>query len=130
MDLPNTGVMYWRRTPQSLRLLDAAWEQTHLIDHPYWEQAALLELMGYDVRDWHDVRMTQPTAWHQGVHSLGDEWNTTRYSAVARPRIIHCAGERFERRVQRLSDAVSAAMTGLGEDRREAVRSATPPAAI
>jgi nucleotide-diphospho-sugar transferase len=110
MDLPNTGVMLWRRTSDSLRLLDAAWEQTHLIDHPYWEQAALLELMGYDVRDLHDVQMIAPTVWHRGVHYLGDEWNATFRTAAERPRIIHCAGLRFEQRVQRLTDAVSAAL--------------------
>jgi len=114
MALPNTGVMYWRRTRRSQELLAEAWKQAHLIDHPYWEQAALLELMGYDVTHTRSVRMQAPTTWHDGVHYLGNEWNTTRRSAAERPRIIHCAGEDLDRRADLLADVCSTALRSPG----------------
>jgi len=43
----NCGVMILRDCIDVRRLLRAAWGQTHLIDHPWWEQAAIMALTSH-----------------------------------------------------------------------------------
>jgi hypothetical protein len=45
---PNCGVMLFRRTKSILQFLDVVWKQVDLIDHPWWEQAAILRCLGID----------------------------------------------------------------------------------
>ena len=45
---PNCGVMLFRRTESILQFLDLVWEQNDLINHPWWEQAAILRCLGID----------------------------------------------------------------------------------
>ena len=47
--VPNTGVMLMRGSDLVRALLDEIWAATRLIDHPWWENAALLAAFGYDL---------------------------------------------------------------------------------
>jgi len=43
----NTGVMLVRNTDHARALLRAVWEKTEYMNHSWWEQAALMDLLGY-----------------------------------------------------------------------------------
>jgi hypothetical protein len=47
--IPNTGVMVWRSGEFARSLLDRMWGATQYLDHPWWENAALLDALGYAV---------------------------------------------------------------------------------
>jgi hypothetical protein len=44
----NAGVMLIRRTESMLDFLELVWNQVDLIDHPWWENAAILRCLGFD----------------------------------------------------------------------------------
>lgn len=48
--LPNTGVWLLRSDPVVFRVLEAVWSQVEYLDHPYWENAALMHVLGYRVQ--------------------------------------------------------------------------------
>ena len=39
--------MVWSRTAWSMNFLEVLWQQTDFISHPWWDQAALLDQLGY-----------------------------------------------------------------------------------
>lgn len=46
-NIPNTGVWVLKRNPKTKEILNKIWKNTKFLDHPWWEQAALMDLMGY-----------------------------------------------------------------------------------
>lgn len=44
---PNTGVMVVKKSDWSARQLDKIWNATQYLNHKWWEQAAVHDLMGY-----------------------------------------------------------------------------------
>jgi hypothetical protein len=86
-DVPNMDVMLLRR-PLAPWLREA-WNLTQYIQHPWWEQAALMDLMGYDMRARPYV-LTAPTELHRSIHWLGLEWNSHESSQrLEHPRFAH-----------------------------------------
>ncbi len=70
--IPNCGV--WVLKKEMLPILNEIWNSGLYIDHPWWEQAAILEKMGYHVDNLtsvHQIRteLFNRTSW------LGPEWN-------------------------------------------------------
>jgi len=49
----NCGVLLLRNSPFTLKLLDQIWNMTHCLDHPWWEQQALVELIEADFEGIH-----------------------------------------------------------------------------
>ncbi len=47
LDVPNTGVMLLRNSAWTRELLDAVWSRTAYLHHRWWENAALLDVLGY-----------------------------------------------------------------------------------
>jgi hypothetical protein len=41
----NCGVMAWRSSEKTLKFLDRVWEREEFIDHPWWEQAAIADMI-------------------------------------------------------------------------------------
>src|SRR5262249_39072233 len=70
-EVPNCGV--WLLRPSMRPVLDAMWQLDSYREHPWWEQAALLELLGYRG---HPVRLEQPTELYARTCWLGLEWNS------------------------------------------------------
>ena len=102
-DQPNTGVLVLHRSPDVIRFLEQVWCQTSLIHHPWWEQAAILRLLGYDVNQIGQARLTQPTPWLDMVGWLPKEWNSIMEDMADEPRIVHFAGQPTDVRVEHLS---------------------------
>lgn len=84
-EVPNCGVWLVR---QPMRLvLDELWGMRQYLDHPWWEQAALLDLLGYRGRP---VTLQTPSELYQQTHWLGLEWNSHEQNdRHDRPRFVH-----------------------------------------
>lgn len=70
--VPNCGV--WLVTPLIRPFLHAIWEERRNIEHPWWEQASVLEQMGYAV----DGVLSTPgerTSLLEQTKFLSPEWN-------------------------------------------------------
>ena len=87
-DVPNLGVWYLRQPMRAV--LDELWKATDYIDHPWWEQAAMLDLLGYDHR-LRPCEIATPTELFGHTHFLETGWNVHVNDTyeTARPRIMH-----------------------------------------
>jgi hypothetical protein len=41
----NCGVMAWRTSDKTIGFMDRVWDRTEFIDHPWWEQAAIADMI-------------------------------------------------------------------------------------
>jgi hypothetical protein len=87
----NTGVFLIRATDWSRSFLDRVWAAEQWIDHPWWENAAVLDLLGYAVPpDLSPPYKAGTSDLEERVELLPAEWNSTEgEAAVAAPRIRH-----------------------------------------
>jgi hypothetical protein len=107
----NTGVMMLRSGAWSKRLLETAWAvREDLIYHRWWENAAMLELLGYRV-DPQPSQHERVTEWFVRTHLLDVEWNSMpHFCASPTPLINHYAGLPLaERKARMLADVAATA---------------------
>lgn len=72
--VPNCGV--WVVAKEMRYELSLAWGKgTDYLHHPWWEQAAIMRLMGYAVEDGPRGRLDTPTTLYERTTFLGPEWN-------------------------------------------------------
>jgi hypothetical protein len=118
-EVPNSGVWLLRAGPTISALLEQLWERTDLLDHPWWENAALCEALGYELtmRPATDAerevsgaelgvsrcRLVTETSVLAATHWLGKEWNSIPSDPSPRPRIKHYAGRRFDTRLDAMA---------------------------
>jgi hypothetical protein len=100
-DHVNTGVLLILRNETSHRFLREVWRQRDLIYHMWWEQAATLRLLGYDLDP---VRKVRPSPFDEGVHIIDTVWNSMPFDPVEQPRIRHYAGIPLEDRVRLMTE--------------------------
>lgn len=86
--IPNCGVWILRR--QMRPILEAMWANTARINHCWWEQAALIDMMGYEIND-RRVRMKEPTQLRESTYFLRNIWNAGHNHDVPGARIRHAA---------------------------------------
>lgn len=114
--IPNCGVMLVNRGRRSEQLLTAAWDATKWIDHPWWENAAVLELMGHEVGDGPGpVVLKQRTPYYRNARFLGNEWNSIMVDEAAHPRIRHYPGRSQEFRLEHLARDVQELQVKVGQ---------------
>ncbi len=85
-EVPNCDM--WVAKKALLPYLHQAWEQTDLIMHGWWEQAAMLRLMGYDLSP---ARLIQANELTEHTQQLDSAWNVHIWDvpAPAHPIIQH-----------------------------------------
>jgi hypothetical protein len=94
--VPNCGV--WVLTREMMPTLAAAWECGRHITHYWWEQAAILELMGYgiaeDERGFPRCLPGKATPLRERTEWLSPKWNHHPMDEwkVRRPNFIHVTG--------------------------------------
>jgi glycosyl transferase family (putative galactosyltransferase) len=91
---PNTGVWVLRRGSRSSEFLRAVWQSVEFVDAVFWENAAVMHLLGFTYRT--PRRLINPASeWLDGTQWLSEEWNRlTAHSPRLQPaRIRHWAGE-------------------------------------
>jgi len=76
-DVPNAGVWIVRR-PMLMYLMAAAMSD-HLVNHPWWEQAAIHAMMGFEYGQSGNVHV-HDTPLYQKTHWLDESFNVCRYT--------------------------------------------------
>ena len=71
-EVPNTE--FWLVRKPMIEVLNTGWDLRHYLTHGWWEQAALLELMGYIVTS-PLTRLYKPTEVYDHTHFLDNSWN-------------------------------------------------------
>jgi hypothetical protein len=88
----NSGVVMVRDTVWTRRFLAEVWNQEDLIEHIWWENAAIMRLLGWDL-DAEPPRPTGDTDWSARVKRIDPAWNSVPlFGRAARPKINHYAG--------------------------------------
>lgn len=90
---PNCGIWLIQQDPRSFELLEEIWAQTNFINHPWWEQGALLKLLGYKAgyTGKRKVHFYGPTKYSSWVGPLDLKWNSrpTESDVAENPAIMH-----------------------------------------
>lgn len=96
---PCTGVWALRAVPRAKGLLDAIWSQEDLTDLHFWENRALMRLMGWTLEP--PFVKTRASEWDAGTHALGEEWDAIPVLPIRyRPaRIRHYTGRAYPDRL-------------------------------
>jgi galactosyl transferase GMA12/MNN10 family len=94
----NTGVWFLRADERTDRFLQAVWDSTDYIDHPWWENTPVLEMLGYNIGGLGSRRVT---SWSEGTQILPEEWNVqVDTHGMQRARIRHYSAQTNDRREQ------------------------------
>ncbi len=88
-ELPNSGVMMLRACAESAAFLDEVWAQDDLVEHRWWENAAVARLLGYELDP---PRRTGTTEWSERTKFLDGRWNAIPDARAEAPRIRHYPG--------------------------------------
>lgn len=99
---PNTGVMVIRSGAEARRFFQEVWDKTEYLNHRWWEQAAVMDLLGYDPDTGEQVRGSE---WSNRIHWLGKEWNSIRDDPAREARIRHWPGFTVTRRFAEMAIA-------------------------
>jgi hypothetical protein len=99
--IPNCGVWVLRNHRATRRFLDAVWSHTEYLEHEWWENAAVLDELGYSVTP--RVEVTRRARMRARVRHLDRAWNSILADPVARPRINHYPGRSREYRLEHLA---------------------------
>ena len=87
--MPNTGVVLLRHGEMADRFLQAVWDQTDLVDHMWWENAAVMRLLGYDLDP---PRRSGESEFRDATTFLPKAWNSIRLDKAPQARIRHYPG--------------------------------------
>ncbi len=103
-EVPNSGV--WRVRTEAISLLNAIMELSVFTDHGWWEQAALLTLMGYtvppqgsDFRETH-CRCVHKTRWYNECQFMRLKFNSHPNYRAEHPVIVHCSYTNMQERLE------------------------------
>lgn len=83
------GGDFWLVRKPMRTWLERIWEKIEHRDHGWWEQAALIELMGYSFE--RPVRLREPSLLYERTHFLDAGWNVHKWEqqTVEHPRVMH-----------------------------------------
>jgi hypothetical protein len=104
---PNCGVMALRSSPEVQRFLESVWRCTKHLEHRWWENAAWLELLGYELDPL--VRLVAPTPMYHRTAFLSSAWNRVPAELAEDgepPRILHYPGHSQDARLRHLGAAL------------------------
>jgi hypothetical protein len=114
----NTGVFMLRSGRWARRLLDQVWERRDLIDHRWWENAAIMELLGYRI-DPQPATHDRRTRWLRRTRFLDVAWNSLpHWDASREPVIKHYAGLPLHQRAEAMRADVATTSAALPEHSR------------
>lgn len=98
-EMPNSGVWLLRGT-RARDFIDAVWDSSEFIDHEWWENGAVMHLLGFDM---HPCKRARETEWSDGTVWLEPTWNShTMYTGLKPARIRHYAGVDNRMRARRM----------------------------
>lgn len=99
---PNTGVMVVRSCDRARTFWAAVWDSTQYLNHRWWEQAAVMDLLGFDPAS---GERSGESEWLDGVEWLDKSWNSIRDDPAPHPRVRHWPGFTLTRRATEMAVA-------------------------
>lgn len=99
--VPSCGVWLVRKPMQPI--LEQVWQMTQYLHHPWWEQAAMHELLGYvhNRQKIFPVRASESTPLRERTHFLPEVWNSVDMkNPNAAPYFMHMAGLKHQERMR------------------------------
>ena len=115
--VPNTGVIALRSCATTRTLLDRLWNMTEYIHHPWWENAALLDLLGYDIRR-EPIAKVRASPLDDRIVWLDKAWNSIDLDPAAHPFVKHYPGMPFERRLAGMRSDLATVSPAQADDHR------------
>lgn len=101
-EVPNCGVWFLRAAMGDV--LEQLWRAVEYLTHPWWEQAALLDLLGYEHRR-RPVTLVCPTPLYKRTCWLDLSWNShEERDRHASPRFAHATAGPLDWRAQVMRD--------------------------
>jgi hypothetical protein len=99
-EIPNTGVILIKNSEWSHKLLSQIWEKQEYINHKWWENAALIDILGYhDLLNENSHKKLNLDLLKR-IKWLGLEWNSLPKICESEHSLIrHYAGRSFEDRM-------------------------------
>jgi hypothetical protein len=88
--MPNSGVMLLRGGEATIAFLDEVYAQVDLIEHRWWENAAIARLLGYRLDPAGLGTPTRLLTEHAKL--ISPRWNSIRDAPALHPRIRHYPG--------------------------------------
>jgi hypothetical protein len=89
-NMPNSGVMLLRGGAETIAFLDGVYAQEDLIEHQWWENAAICRLLGYRLDP---LALESPTPLlSEHTKLISPRWNSIRDAPAPSPRIRHYPG--------------------------------------
>jgi hypothetical protein len=82
----NAGVMLLRSCAWSRDFLRDVWALERYIEHPWWENAAVLDLLGYGLEP---ARLVEPTAHLRHTKIIDRRWNSIELDRPPVPAFVH-----------------------------------------
>jgi hypothetical protein len=95
--VPNSGVVALTDASRARRFLDSVWSRRQYIHHRWWENAAMLDVLGYRVDE--PVYPARPSLWRAGLGRLDRAWNSIAADPAPAPFIVHFPGLPVEERL-------------------------------
>ena len=108
-EVPNSGVWRLRQSCNGLNATSLLYRMLDLEvfkNHGWWEQAALMTLMGYTVPPEGSLfsktkcRCVVKTRWYNDCQFMRTEWNSHPNYRSDRPRIVHCSYPSMSQRIE------------------------------
>jgi hypothetical protein len=99
--VPNSGVMALRGGRTAARFLRRVWDQPRFVHALWWENAAVMHLLGY--REFPKMRPAIPSAWRAGVGFIDRAWNSIPPDCAPHPHIVHFPGVDLDERKRELT---------------------------
>jgi galactosyl transferase GMA12/MNN10 family len=97
----NAGIILVRASDFAQALLGAMWDATQFVDHNWWENAALLDLLGYSLEP--PYARLRSSDWDARIGELPLAWNSVPgYCEAEHPALNHHARsdhDNFDRRL-------------------------------
>lgn len=85
-EVPNTGVWLCRQPMRGV--LADLWQLRSFRNHPWWEQGAVMEFLGYD--SWaRPTGLREATELYERTTFLSTEWNSHPWDEAENPRFRH-----------------------------------------
>jgi hypothetical protein len=109
----NSGVMLMRSSDWMRSLLDSMWVRSEYINHPWWENAAMLDLLGYALDP---ARLVRPTEWLLRTQFIDKRWNDIELDPVPRPAFVHRGFYDLGRRTRQVTVDLPKILSALGWD--------------
>jgi hypothetical protein len=98
--VPNTGVLALRGGARSARFLEKVWAQRRFVHDRWWENAAVIHMLGY--RHAWGMRPIAPSPWRSRIGFLDHAWNSIPDDPARAPHIVHFPGIPLDQRLHAL----------------------------